>query len=228
MQKILLFSDSRASSDGIRRIIEEQLPYKIFCVYKDADLQLLLENKTFSLALVDRAVIDKTIINSIESIKASGQVFPVLIVSNKIQAQVQEQLNLFHDIHALVRPTADKNILGLVHKLLISRKVPKQNYRRFNTDQIAQMEALASGTQLVTNMYNLSKGGAYCEYDGQPVIAIGDVYRLKVYLSDTNSEYVFNAKVIWTTMKGRSSGRSGCGLKFVSARDTYHSLLTKS
>src|SRR5690606_34559234 len=109
-----------------------------------------------------------------------------------------------------------------------SRRVPKQLYPRFNTNQIAEIETLEDGGNLLTSMYNLSKGGAYCEFDSPTPVTVGDMVRVRIHLDEKNSDYAINAKVIWTTAKGRFSGRFGCGMKFVSSRDIYKTLLSKA
>jgi response regulator RpfG family c-di-GMP phosphodiesterase len=230
MQKILLITDKSDADLDIRRAIEHSLPYHIMSCNDMSGAKILLESKVFNLAIIDMAEIDAHVLHFVEWLKNSSYTFPILVVANKVQAQpqVQSRLMHYHDMHLLVKPTTEKNVLGLVRKLLVAKKVPKQLYRRFNTNQIAQMEALASGDSLLTSMYNLSKGGVYCEFDGATPVTVGDMFRMKIFLSDTNSEYTFNAKVIWTTSKGRFSGRFGCGFKFVSAKDTYRSLLSKT
>src|SRR5690606_24744522 len=122
-----------------------------------------------------------------------------------------DRLHYMPDVHLLAEPYYEKNLIGIVRKLLISKRVPKQMYRRFNTNQIAEVEELSSGASVLTSMYNLSKGGAYCEFEAADSLSVGDYIRMKVAIPDTNSEYTFNAKVVWTTPKGRFSGRFGCG-----------------
>jgi len=228
MQKILVISDSLESSADVRTIIERDLPYPVYASFDQEGTQAQLESKVFNLAVFDQNIMDDKALEYISWLKHSSYSFPIVVITNKIKPDLNHKLSLLHDVHVLVRPTGDKNIVGLIRKLLVARRVPKQLYRRFNTNQIAELEALTTGDSLFTSMYNLSKGGAYCEFDECQTLTIGDMIRMKVFLNDTNSEYTFNAKVVWTTPKGRFSGRFGCGFKFVSAKDTYRSLLSKT
>lgn len=209
-------------------MMESQLPVQVVGAYDLASVQGQLQTHNVNIAIIDQEITDDDAIAIVEHLKKSGTSFPVLIVTDKVQLRHNGKLNLLQDIHVLVRPVFEKNIVALTRKLLQTKKVPKQNYRRFNTNQIAQVEALTSGDSLLTSMYNLSKGGAYCEFDSQRAFGIGDLFRMKVFITDTNSEYTFNAKVVWTTPKGRFSGRFGCGFKFVSAKDMYRSQLSKT
>ncbi|MCB0350365.1 MAG: PilZ domain-containing protein [Bdellovibrionales bacterium] len=228
MQKILVISDSFDSLEKSKSALEEDLHVEVFGAFDLGGVQSQLNMRNFHIAIIDHAVTDDDAIAIVEFLKNSGMSFPVLIITDKIQLKYNGKLNMLQDIHVMVRPVSEKNVVGLTKKLLKARQVPKQNFRRFNTNQIAEVEDLASGNSLLTSMYNLSKGGAYCEFDSRnSTVAVGDLFRMKVFITDTNSEYTFSAKVVWTTPKGRFSGRYGCGFKFVNPKDVYRSQLSK-
>jgi hypothetical protein len=83
-------------------------------------------------------------------------------------------------LNFLQKPFDDKELIGLVRKLLMTKQIPQQLYKRFRTNQLASIENLADGSRLDSNMYNLSKGGVYCEFSAEPRFAVGDVVRMKV------------------------------------------------
>jgi Tfp pilus assembly protein PilZ len=228
LQKVLVISDEIDSCNGIVSSLQRDLPYQIFSNTDPQEIESMLESKVFHLVIIDHREVTNATMGLVNWLKHTHYSFPILVVSNTTPPEYANRLNLISDTHTLVRPLLEKSIVGLVRKLLVAKRVPKQLYRRFNTNQIAEVEALQSGDSLFTSMYNLSKGGAYCEFEGGQVLAVGDLIRMKVMLADTNHEYVFNAKVIWTTPQGRFSGRFGCGFRFVSQKDTYRSLLSKT
>ncbi|OFZ15562.1 MAG: hypothetical protein A2Z20_06285 [Bdellovibrionales bacterium RBG_16_40_8] len=227
MQNILLYGDVPENTARIRTAIESLLHYKVFEVYYNSSLEMQINSRIFNLAVVDCNELNEEVLGVVKKFKNSGQTFPILIITNKVSQQMQGQLNMLSDLYTLVRPILDKSIVGLVKKLLTARKVPKQNSRRFNTDQIAHIEELSSGSSVLLRMYNLSMGGAYCEFDAETPITVGDFYRFKVYLDHTQREHTLSAKVVWMTGRGRISGRCGCGLKFVTAKDVNSSLMSK-
>ncbi len=226
MQKILLISDMYDGDLDVCKMLETHLPYQVHATQGIAAARQLLESKVFNLVIIDLSEANHELLYFVDWIKNTSSNFPVLLIASKspVATQTYTRLMHYHDMHILFKPTNEKHILGLVKKLLIAKKVPKQVFRRFNTNQIAHMEALSSGDSLLSSMYNLSKGGVYCEFDGANRVAVGDMFRMKIYLNDTNSEYTFNARVVWVTQKGRFSGRFGCGFKFVTAKDTYRNL----
>lgn len=227
MQKILLYTDLGDGVSPVGESIEQHLSHQVFAANDDKSLNRRLREKVYNLFIVEVGEASDAKIRLLEELRSEGFNFPILVVAKRIGVMGAERLHFMPDVHLLVEPFYEKNLIGIVRKLLISKKVPKQMYRRFNTNQIAEVEELSSGSSVLTSMYNLSKGGAYCEFEAQDSLSVGDYIRMKVAIPDTNSEYTFNAKVVWTTAKGRFSGRFGCGFKFVSAKDTHRAMMSK-
>jgi response regulator RpfG family c-di-GMP phosphodiesterase len=228
MQKLLFYSTSNEGLGFYLDSVERKLAVQSTVVKNDNALRARLEEKVFHLFVVDVNVLTPDVIALIQDIRERGFSLPVLVVSNEAKSPNIVDLHHMPMVHLLLRPFHEKAFLGIIRKLLISKAVPKQVYRRFNTNQIAQLERLTSGEEVLTSMYNLSKGGAYCEFDSSETLVVGDVVRMKVALNDLDSEHTFNAKVVWTTRKGKFSGRFGCGVRFVNAKDIHRMLLAKS
>jgi Tfp pilus assembly protein PilZ len=227
MQKILLYSEIGKGTSPVGDSIERQLAHRVFTANDLQALNNRLRDKVYNLLVIEIAEASDQTLAFIQELRNDSFTFPVLVVANRASFPIQEKFNNLPEVHLLMRPFHEKNLVGIVRKLLVSKKVPKQMFRRFATNQIAQVEALDSGSSLLTSMYNLSKGGAYCEFESEENITVGDFIRVKVSIPDTNNQYTFNAKVVWTTVKGRFSGRFGCGLRFVTAKDTYRAMMAK-
>lgn len=227
MQKILLYTELGKGQSPVGESIERHLSHQVFFANDKKTLNNRLREKVYNLFLIEVDEATEQTIQFMHELRREGFNFPVLVVAQRAGHVVQERFNAIPDLHLLLRPFHEKNLTGIVRKLLVSKRVPKQMYRRFNTNQIAQVEALSTGHSLLTSMYNLSKGGAYCEFDAEENISVGEYIRMKVSIPDTNSHYTFNAKVVWTTGKGRFSGRFGCGVRFVSAKDAHRAMMSK-
>ncbi len=226
MQKILIIGGAEDGSREVRDMIARELPYHIFEASSEEQVKMELEQRVFSIVVIVKSRLNEDDLFLIDRLRNVHYSFSIVLLTNELNSSVQK-LHGVSEVHTLVRPVGNRNVVGLVRKLLVAKRVPKQVFRRFNTNQIAQIESLDDGENLLTSMYNLSKGGAYCEFEANNLLAVGDVIRLKVFLNDTNREYTFNAKVVWTTAAGRFSGRFGCGFRFVTAKDTHRSLLSK-
>jgi DNA-binding NtrC family response regulator len=227
-QKVLIISDQRESGSELARWLGIELPYEIAVNLEPSAIADELSKRVVHLVIVDQKVVSEDTLALVNWLKHSEYTFPIIVVAKTITAHFAQQLHLSSDIHLLVRPIYAKTIVGLVRKLIFSKAVRKQTFRRFNTNQIAEVEALQTGESWMTSMYNLSQSGAYCEFEAGASCSVGDLIRLKVRIEETNREYSFNAKVVWTTDEGKFSGRPGVGLRFVSQKDTYRSLLSKS
>ncbi len=228
MQKILVFGSRQDGAPEVRQMIERELPYQIFEASNEDDLKAQIEQLVFSAVVVVKSNLENDDLFLIDRLRNAHYSFSIVVITDTSSSETVQKVKYMSDVHTLVRPVTNRNVVGLVRKLLVAKRVPKQVFRRFNKNQIAQIESLDDGDNLLTSMYNLSKGGAYCEFESNSLLAVGDVVRLKIFLSDTNSEYTFNAKVIWTTATGRFSGRFGCGFRFIAAKDIHRSLLSKS
>jgi response regulator RpfG family c-di-GMP phosphodiesterase len=228
MQKLLFYSTSNEGLGFYLDSIERKLAVQSTVVKNENAVKLRLEEKVFHLFILDVNTVNEATVSLVHDIRDRGFNVPVLIVANSAtQDQFVDLLNM-SQVHVLLRPFHEKGIIGIVRKLLISKAVPKQAFRRFNTNQIAQIERLTSGNEMLSNMYNLSRGGAYCEFDANEVLVVGDIIKMKVALNDLKAEHTFSAKVIWTTRKGKFSGRFGCGVRFVNSNDIHRLLLAKS
>lgn len=225
--KILIVSDSELSSSEIRFAIERNLQHRIFEVFRRAEMKRQLECAVFNLLIIDSVKIDAQVLEKINWLRAAGCIFPIMVVAEKMEDGYLYKIKNIAGVHILMRPIFEKNIVGLVKKLLVIREVPKQIFRRYNTNQIAEIEGMLSDNNILTCMYNLSQGGAYVEFENKSAVSVGDFFRIKVNIENSN-QYTFNAKIVWTTQVGRFSGRFGCGLKFVNAKETHHARLMKS
>jgi hypothetical protein len=227
MQRLILFSDDFQTIETTRRMIEKNFNNPIEIAMDEPGLRAQLDSKNFSLGMFRTPQLDEKLRLTLTRMRKLGYGFPFLVACEKSLSESQKKLELENEIHALIGPPTEKSLMGLTRKLLIARRVPRQFFPRFNTNVIAQIEPLASGNPLLTCMYNLSQGGAYCEFDSKDPVAVGDLIKFQVNLDDTKSGYVLNGKVVWTTPKGRFTGRFGCGFKFVSAQEAYRALISK-
>ncbi len=228
MQKLLFYSTSNVGLGFYLDTVERKLSVQPTVVKNENALRTRLEEKVFHLLVIDVNTLQESVVGLIQEVRERGFNVPILVVCGQAQSSQIVSLHHMPQVHLIVRPFHEKALLGIIRKLLISKVVPKQVYRRFNTNQIAQIERLSSGEEVLTSMYNLSKGGAYCEFDSTEALVVGDVVKMKVALNDLNAQHTFSAKVVWTTRKGKFSGRFGCGIRFVNSKDIYRMLLSKT
>ncbi len=227
MQKILIYSSDVWSLESVRASIDVNFDHPICTAIDEKTLRTELESSVFNLGIFRVKEIDQDTLRKISMMRSMGYKFPLLIAADNIGIKFSDLLKKLSDVHILSTPFRDVSLVGLARKILMGQQVPRQFFRRFYTNQIAELESLGSGDSHLSCMYNLSEGGAYCEFENKDGIGIGDLFRVKVDKENMNSQHILNAKVVWTTDKGKFSGRFGCGLRFISQKEVYQSLMAK-
>lgn len=228
MQKILVYADDFDRLENVQKFLEKNLPNPLEICMNEPGLIAQIEARNFSMALFRIGMLNQKMFSIASRLRKAGYVFPFMISADSADKICLKKIEELNDVHTLIGAPTEKQLVGLTRKLLVARRVPRQTHRRFNTNVLAQIEPLASGQPLLTCMYNLSQGGAYCEFDSEEAVSVGDLIKLQVNTENTNkSGHILNGKVVWTTQKGRFSGRFGCGFKFVSSQDAYRALISK-
>ncbi len=228
MYQMLIHSDSIEEGTALRDRLVSLLPVEITQCQDLEDIQTYMVKKPLQLILFQEQRLIREHLQCIKTIRQLGYGNGILLstqeieVSEDIQSLVQRhRLNFIH------HPAKDKNLVGLVKKLLIMRSLPQQRYKRYLTREKAQLETYLSGKAWSTNLYNLSEGGAYCEFESKPQLETGDLVRLKIHLDNVEKQHSINAKVVWTAKKGHINGAPAVGMMFVKSSEIYQHLMEK-
>lgn len=230
MPRVLIHGSSMESVERIKRKLEIHLRNADLLTSLDIDKSKdIVTEQAIALFIYEVENYTKKEVALFKDMRQWGLSFPVLFVCSNVLATDLELLKSENKPHFLEADFEDKKLLGIVNKLLRIRQIPQQMLQRYHTNQRVLIEAIQKGTSIDSSMYNLSKGGAYCEFD--PVddvnLSIGDLVRLSVPLTDLSKSHALSAKVVWMTKKGRYSGRNGFGLKFINNEEVYRALLGK-
>ncbi|MCB9026963.1 MAG: PilZ domain-containing protein [Bdellovibrionaceae bacterium] len=230
MSKILIHGLSIESTEKIRRKLEIQLSNST--IFTSTDLEKtkdIITEKSLKLLIYESEMYSNKELNLYKDFKVWGLSFSVLFICSNVIATDLDVMKRDSKPHFLNTKYEDKALIGIVKKLLRTHSIPQQMSARYHTNQMVKVEFIQQGDLLESSMYNLSKSGAYCEFDPMDNmnLTVGDLVRLSVPLSDISKSHALNAKVVWVTKKGRYSGRHGFGLKFVNNDEVYRSLLGK-
>ena len=159
----------------------------------------------------------------IQELRKTGYVGPILVLAKADPAVVNRDLRAISDIVFLPKPAASKDILGVVRKQLLARKVAQQRHRRFPTSQDAEIEIESTGGRMISRVRNLSKGGAYLEFMTASALKVGELLTVKLELKDLQRTYTLPAKVVWSNKAG--SRGLGIGVEFTGRGDVARSIL---
>lgn len=227
MQRLLIHCQSNLQlGEEIKNFIQSRLPYDVtLSSSRNATVEAITQRAVHML-LYETTKFVESDLQYIRDLRQQGYFYPTLIVADTAEipgfVNVSEKLKC----HLLLKPFEYKALRGITQKLMLSRNLPQQMHRRFHTQQKAVLETYFTGEVITSQMFNLSVGGAYFEFDGKPRVAVGDLVRLKVSLYDVSREHSVNARVVWTTRKGIQGG-TGIGVRFIKGDDIYRQLMDK-
>jgi len=227
MQRVLLNCKSIDDARFLKNYIETELPYEVILSFDQKGIEAAIKAKNIHLLMLQTGNLAAQDIAYARTIRAMGFNYPLLMITDALGDLNIEEVNEKHKIYFLERPFELKTLKGLAKKLMVTRVVPQQVFRRYRTNLSATLETFISGDKYHTHMFNLSKGGAYFEMNKKPTVAIGDLMRLKVHLSDMEREHHVHGRIVWTTHKGHAAGGYGLGIKFMKSTDIYRNLLDK-
>lgn len=227
MQRILLSCKSINDARFLKNYIETELPYEVLLNLDPKDIEQAIKTKNVHMVMMQTGNLASQDIAFAQQLRKLGYTYPMLMITDALGTANIEELNQKHKIYFLERPFELSTLKGLARKLMVTRTVPQQVFRRYRTNLMATVETFISGEKYETHMFNLSRGGAYFEMGKRPIVNVGDLLRLKVHLSDVEREHHIHGRVMWTTHKGHAAGGYGLGVKFMKSTDIYRRLLEK-
>lgn len=227
MQKMLLRCKSIDDARLVKNYIESELAYEVLMSFDNRDVEYTLKNKSIHLVVLQSGLLVDQDIAYTQHLRGIGYQAPVLIVTDSIGRTNIDFNAEKYKIYFLERPFEMRCLKGLTRKLMATKVVPRQEFRRFRTNVSATLETFISGEKYNSHMFNLSKGGAYFESTKKPAVGIGDLLRLKVSLGDVERDHNMHGRIVWTTPKGMTAGGYGIGVKFLKSTDIYRKLLDK-
>ncbi|NJL24749.1 MAG: PilZ domain-containing protein [Calothrix sp. SM1_5_4] len=227
MHRVLLSCKSVDDARFIKSYIETELPYEVVLSFDPKGIEAALKARNIHLLMMQTGNLAAQDIAYARQLRQNGFVYPMLMITDAIGDTNVEEMSEKHKIYFLERPFELKALKGLARKLMVSKIVPQQVYRRYRTNLTATLETFISGEKFHTHMFNLSRGGAYFEANKKPTMQVGDLLRLKVHLADMDREHHVHGRIVWQTHKGHAAGGFGLGVKFMKSTDIYRKLLDK-
>ena len=227
MHRVLLNCKSPNDARFLKSYLETELPYEVILSPDLRDVENSVKTKNIHLLMMQTGNLASQDIVYAQALRKQGYNHPILMITDHIGDSNIEELHQKHKICFMERPFDLKTLKGVARKLIAARAVPQQIFRRYNTNISTTLETFISGEKFETHMFNLSRGGAYFELSKRPAVAVGDLLRLKVHLTDVEREHNVHGRVVWTTHKGHAAGGYGLGIKFMKSSDIYRRLLEK-
>lgn len=227
MQKILLQCGGLEEANSLRGFFESRLPYAVEISGGKRESEEYINQFPVHMFVWEMTSYGLEESTWVKELRGLGYIYPILVLAESIDMNVMKGSVKNDKIHFLPRPYELRSLKGLTIKLMQSRSLPQQMYKRFKTNQPLSIESYSTGEQIASSMFNLSVGGAYFETEMKPTAGIGDLLKMQVNLNDMDKSHLMSARIVWTTKKGAYSGGYGVGVKFVRNEEIYKQLLEK-
>lgn len=226
MYRILLISRFNQEGLALKTAIGFQTEFEVEWVRTP-------QQATQSLAkqLPDMAIINVDHFNQQKQLMAlqmrqMGFQFPILYLCNSGARLFSKLSRRLGSTAILEKPCTDAELLGVIDKLRKGMRVSPRAYRRFSTDQIADVEYWNTGRKINGQILNLSLGGAQLKLTDSS-IRTGDVLKLNVELNQVAKRHEVNAKVVWAGEYDPITRSSQIGVQFVKTVEIYKNLLNR-
>lgn len=226
MQTFLIEADHEGDATKIKEAIETRFPYAVDTSFSTRETALLLRTKPVRLMVVSlRLWTEELTLRFLEIRKMYPQLSIVLILDhlNVLDSETAQK----NRIYVLPRNVDDKSLSGVIRKMLLLRQIPQQKNERYRTETSSTVEFPLTGDELNSMLFNLSKTGAYMEFQEKPPVSVGDVVRVRVQLDQLNKDHHLPAKVVWFSRRGQTKGGFGVGLQFMPEEDYYRQMLAR-
>ncbi len=226
MQTFLIESDHTGDAQQIKQILENRFPYNVDTSFSVRETGLILRSKPVRMMIASMKVWTDEFVTRLVDVRKSNPQMSMVLVLDKVD-MMDPNVALKNRMYVLPRPLDERNLAGVIRKMLLLRQIPQQRHIRFKTDTDSVIEFPLSGDELNTKLFNLSQSGAYVEFPEKPRVSIGDMVRVRVSLSELKKDHHIPAKVVWFSRRGPANGGFGVGLQFVQEADYYRQMLAK-
>jgi len=222
--KVLLISRLNEESLALKKEVARNQSFDVQLATTAKEALKTLSSDETDLVIFNMDIFTAKKIQVATDLRALGHNLPVLVLADAIGADAYSLISDMKGTVLLEKPFENKDFHGITEKLVAGRDVQQRFFRRFYTNQLAELEIFKSGQAFPMRVRNLSKGGAFVEYKlGN--LQTGDVVRVAVELKEVSRKYDMTAKVVWTTPKSPWGDGRGAGLEFINSGDVYRFLL---
>lgn len=235
--RLTIYCASRTEQENllVRRKIQslfQEFPQLQFIGLHPQGLPVLRSEKP-TLAIINVFEWKNAETEAIEGLRNAGYRGPILVIASQAQEGLLAQVRALAGVVVMQKPFEPRELVGVVRKMLLAPEVAQQKYRRFATDQGAEISLTGQEGIFQARMCNMSKGGACLETWGQESgglapLQTGDMVRVKVELKDLNRIYTLQARVVWavpTVLKSSVESSISFGVQFVGTPDVTQTAL---
>ncbi len=224
--RILVVGRMNPESLAIQKSLKEDGHFDVDLVTRAPDAIEMITRQNVDLMIMNLQNFTKNKIQLAHDLRNLGYNFPVLVLAHIIATDTYKAISELPNTVLLEKPYEIKDLTGISEKMIDGRTVHQRIFRRYLTNETAELELFKNGQAITGKIRDLSRGGAFVEYQG-PEIVVGDMVRMNIELKQVSRHYEVNAKVVWSTKKSPFGAEPGIGVEFIKQQDYYQNLLRK-
>lgn len=166
----------------------------------------------------------RTELSYLLSLREAGYMGPVIVLAKAKNGEPMKTLSTMEGVTLVEKPFETRDLIGITKKTLSRAVVTQRIYRRYETDEDAEVEFFGANDRFKSKVRNLSKGGAYLELFDDAAIKVGDILKLRLELHQVKRTYTLPAKVVWTG-RSRTQSSQAVGVEFIGRADVKKTVL---
>lgn len=229
IKRVLLLGSFSKETFHIENRLKELGPEVQVHLCTDFDeIPYRVKNLTFHLMVCNMGLLNDGKIDIVSQAREAGYRDPIVLLGKIPGGDVAKKLSDMVAVVLLEKPFENKDLQGVCLKFLSEIDVNQRSYRRYYTNQKAEVAMLGLAEEVSTRVFNMSKGGAYFESSQISGCKVGDVVSLRIHLQEVSREYNISGKVVWTTPRGIWTGGYGVGVEFIQADHLKQAMVFKS
>ncbi len=214
MKKILIGSIACNFGEHLLNEFSDNTTHKLTYETDMSKVNELIHNETFHACIINFDDITPLEFEHLQSITDNVPHVPILILGNNNEF-TSNLVTSKKRVHFMPKPVSQEQVRGFINKLMLVKQLPEQKFKRFKTDQCAEIEKLDDGDTFIGSVKNLSMGGAYIILEDDHHLSIGTLVRLNVHNEDSERK-ALNAKIIWVKNLNENEVKNfSFGLKFL-------------
>ena len=135
MQKLLLEFNNLEDMRVVKKDFERELPFEVIPALNPRETNRALSNKSIQLIVMQSKQFRQPEMDRVHELRKLGYSYPLLIIQDHMTPLAERMAEEDSKIVFLDKPFELRTLRGITRKLLTSRSLSKQQFKRYHTNQ---------------------------------------------------------------------------------------------
>lgn len=221
---ILLVERKAVPLDAVYESLSRNKQYVVYRINDASDAMAYLQRESVDCIILDFAQFGGKQYDLVRDLRGLSPRFQCFVFADTIDSKVMELAKGLRKIMVCGKKVIDfaKEVPGLISRFISGKKMGSRRAKRFQTDVGVYIENVNTGKGIWAKASNMSSTGAFIEFaTGEG--SVGDVIKVTFRLDEIESNRTVHGELVW--ISSSAQGKRTAGIRFLSGRDFYNSLL---